>query len=479
MELSAPHGFDRRRYSSARKADAVLRLLRGWSARRDGAESSRNPVDPIAPRRHELSYSLHTLEVRPRQPMRSTTIGILAALAPVVASAQAQAQSSYGSGCAGASGVTPTLSMAGVVKSGTTWTLEVTAPGGLGLGYLLVGFSNTTASAFGGLPLPLDLGAFFADPLWSGCSLHVDPSYALQPYAFDPNANGGLASFTFPGFDFGTVYIQAVNVDPDFTTRIAGLSQGLAVRRTAPLGMVPIAPGTFEMGSNAPGGAPYFDGWNDNVVHTVTITYPFWMGEREVTQAEYEALMGNNPTVFYLGPDRPVADVSWITARDYCTALTVQETLAGNVPAGYEYRLPTEAEWEYACRAGTTTEFNVGAELLCTDAWFRGTYHPTGSYVSCALSAGTTDVGSFPPNAWGLYDMHGNVEEWCLDSFVNYSAAPATDPFVTGDPRRVFRGGAWDVPSWACQSAGRSSITSAHTGAYLGIRVVLAPVLVP
>jgi formylglycine-generating enzyme required for sulfatase activity len=408
--------------------------------------------------------------------MRAVVQSMLLALTSASAVTTAHAQTSFGSGCAGASGVTPTLAVNGTVKAGSTWTLEVTAPGGIGFGYLAIGFSNTTASAFGGLPLPLDLGGFFGDPLWSGCPLHVDPSYALQPYAFDPNVNGGLATFAFPGFDFGVVYIQAVNIDADFVTRIAGVSQGLAVRRTAPAGLVAIAPGTFQMGSDALGGAPYFDGTTDNVVHTVTITYPFWMGRFEVTQAEYAALIGNNPS-FHAGPNRPVERVSWSKATAYCAALTVQETLAGNVPAGYEYRLPTEAEWEYACRAGTTTEFNVGAGLVCTDAWMAGTYHP--SLTPCPGASTTIDVGSFAPNAWGLYDMHGNVAEWCLDAYASYSTAPATDPFVTTGTGRVLRGGNWLSSSALCRSAARSSGPSNGSSDSLGFRVVLAPVLVP
>jgi len=387
------------------------------------------------------------------------------------------AQTLFGSSCAGASGVKPTLAVAGTVKSGSTWTLDVTAPGGIGFGYLLIGFSNTTASAFGGLPLPLDLGVLFADPLWSGCSLNVDPSYALQPYAFDPNANGGLTTFTFPGWDIGTVYMQAVNIDPDFVTHIAGVSRGVAVR-SAPDGMVAIRPGTFEMGSNAAGGAPYFGSTDSQPVHTVMISYPFWMGQHEVTQAEYTAVMGSNPSS-YIGPNRPVERVSWLSARAYCTALTAQETLAGNVPVGYEYRLPTEAEWEYACRAGTTTEFNVGAGLLCFDARISGTYHPSLTLASCGNPNGTVDVGGYAPNAWGLYDMHGNLFEWCLDSFAYYSAAPVRDPFVTGGSNRVARGGSWFSFSSACRSAVRSVGNPGSTSDFIGFRVVLAPVLVP
>jgi formylglycine-generating enzyme required for sulfatase activity len=400
------------------------------------------------------------------------TVLALALLSTAFSSAL-EAQTLFGSGCAGASGVTPTLAVSGAVKSGANWTLEVAAPGGIGLGYLAIGFSNTSASAFGGLPLPLDLGVFFGDPLWSGCSLNVDPSYALAPYGFDPNTSGGLATFTFPGFDVGTVFVQAVNIDPDFATRIAGTSRGVAVR-PAPTGMVAIAPGTFQMGSNAPGGAPYFDGLDDDLVHTVTISQPFWMAEREVTQAEYQAVMGAHSSGFS-GPNRPVEQVSWNNARAYCTALTVAGMLAGDVPAGYEYRLPTEAEWEYACRAGTTTEFNTGSALFCDQAAYWYSYH---SNTHCAFFA-TVDVGSYAPNAWGLFDMHGNVAEWCLDSYASYSAAATTDPFVTGGFDRVVRGGAWSANSSYCRSAVRFDGNQSSSFATVGIRVVLAPILVP
>jgi len=396
-------------------------------------------------------------------------------LATTAFATSVDAQTLFGGSCAGASGVTPSLAVSGTVKSGSTWTLEVTAAGGIGLGYLLIGFSNTTASAFGGLPLPLDLGALFADPLWSGCSLNVDPSYALQPYTFDPNNNGGLATFTFPGWDFGTVHMQALNIDADFVTRIAGVSQGLAIRRTPPTGMVAIEPGTFEMGSSASRSAPYFNGSDTQPVHTVTITYPFWMGQREVTQSEYTAVVGSNPA-FFVGPNRPVEQVSWSDAAAYCVALTATESLAGKVPVGYEYRLPTEAEWEYACRAGTTTEFNLGAELFCSDARFTGTYHPTMTLTSCGGTFGSVDVGGHAPNPWGLYDMHGNVWEWCLDSFASYTAAPATDPFVTGVAVRVVRGGSWVSNSSHCRSVSRNP---GITHFYVGFRVVLAPVFVP
>jgi len=333
------------------------------------------------------------------------TLAALALAVPLLATA-ASAQTLFGTGCAGASGVTPTLTVSGVVESGATWTLEVTAPGGLGLGYLLIGLSNTSASALGGLSLPLDLGVLFSDPLWSGCSLNVDPSYAIQPFAFDPTQNGGAVAFTFPGFDAGTVHMQAITIDADFVARIAGVSQGVAVRRTALAGMVMVPAASFQMGSSAASGAPYFGPIGP--VHTVDISYPFWIGRYEVTQAEYQLVMGTNPSL-NLGPDRPVEGLAWQTARDYCAALTVIETLGGAVPPGYEYRLPTEAEWEYACRAGTTTEYNIGTQLLCADARISGTYHPAPPLTPCGHPPGTVDVGGYAPNAWGLFEMHGNV----------------------------------------------------------------------
>lgn len=400
------------------------------------------------------------------------------AFALLLSSQALLAQTSFGSGCAGASGVTPQLTASSVVQSGQPWTVEVAAPGGIGLGYLLVGFSNRNASALGGAALPLDLGALFSDPLWSGCELAVDPSYLFLPYTFDPSVNGGVWSMDLQGFDTGQVYLQALNIDFDFTARIAGVSRGLLVTgsNTFVPGMVPIPPGTFEMGSDAPAGEPYF-GEADEVVHTVTISAPFWMAEHEVTQAEYEALTGSNPSTT-IGPDRPVEGVSWFDAALYCQNLTVQAALAGQLPQGYEYRLPTEAEWEYACRAGRSTEFGVGNgdELLCADAWFSYSYH---SQSGCNFGFDSVDVGFFTPNDWGLFDMHGNVWEWCLDTYAAYPAGPVIDPFASGGTNRVLRGGGYADLSFFCRAANRSSSPPASTFASVGFRVVLAPALTP
>ncbi len=231
--------------------------------------------------------------------------------------------------------------------------------------------------------------------------------------------------------------------------------------------MVPIAAGTFQMGSGAYASTPgYGFTANELPVHGVTITQPFWMGKYEVTQSEYQAVMGTNPS-FYQGASRPVERVTWLNAVAYCDTLTVQEAAAGRLPSGYEYRLPTEAEWEYCCRAGTTTEWNVGSGLSCGQANFN-----------CVNQ--TSSVGSYAANAWGLHDMHGNVWEWCLDSWdgsANYPAGSVSDPYVTSGPYRVRRGGGFDSFSiFPCRSALRTWANPEYAEWSYGFRVVCAPV---
>jgi len=251
----------------------------------------------------------------------------------------------------------------------------------------------------------------------------------------------------------------------------------------ASLNMVPIASGTFQMGSpETPlNVAPYFNLTQEQPVHGVTITQPFWMGRDEVTQAEFQTVIGSNPS-FHQGAswpnavNRPVEEVSWNQAVAYCDALTVQEAAAGRLPSGYEYRLPTEAEWEYCCRAGATTEFHYGSTLVCGQANFGYSHH---SLINCGIGQ-TAVVGSYAANAWGLHDMHGNVAEWCLDSWdgaTNYPAGSVSDPYVTSGPLRVFRGGALSSNSSLCRAAKRRGVGPDQMAFNLGFRVVCAPVL--
>jgi len=277
---------------------------------------------------------------------------------------------------------------------------------------------------------------------------------------------------------FGSVAInlaQAAPRTPQTTTQVIHAFD-------SPPGMKPIAAGSFSMGSNAAPGAPYYSQPYERPVHQVTITRPFWMGEHEVTQAKYQALMGSNPSNFQSASwpnssNRPVERVTWYNAMAYCAALTAQAAAAGQLPLGYQYRLPTEAEWEYCCRAGTTTEFHYGNSLFCGQANFSYSFH---SSSSC-LTSSTALVGHYAPNPWGLFDMHGNVIEWCLDSWdgsANYPSAAVTDPYVNSGPGRVFRGGSWGSFSCFCRSAYRSWSNPSRWGSNLGFRVVLAPVLV-
>ncbi|MDA7492640.1 formylglycine-generating enzyme family protein [bacterium] len=221
-----------------------------------------------------------------------------------------------------------------------------------------------------------------------------------------------------------------------------------------------IPAGTFIMGEG-------------DQAHEVTLTKPFWMGVHEVTQAQYEQVMGVNPSK-YKGADNPVETVSWEDAVEFCRKLS---ELPAEKEAGNVYRLPTEAEWEYACRAGTNTKYSFGNDEsdLSGHGW----------YDQAANGDKHHPVGSKQPNAWGLYDMHGNVWEWCQDWKEDYPEGAVTDPSgptltmmqvsPSGPWYRVIRGGSWVNTAEYCRSATRFGGNLSYSVNGLGFRVSLSP----
>ena len=226
------------------------------------------------------------------------------------------------------------------------------------------------------------------------------------------------------------------------------------------LEMVEIPGGTLIMGS------PESEAGRDSKEgpqHQVTVP-AFFMAKYELTQAQYQAIMGSNPSAFK-GNNRPVERVSWNDAVTFCEKLS-QKTQK-------YYRLPSEAEWEYACRAGTTTPFYFGESITPELVNYDGNY----TYASAQKGQyrqQTTDVGSFPPNAFGLYDMHGNVWEWCQDDYINsYNNAPTDGSALTGrSSTKLLRGGSWSYNPGYCRSACRDYYTLDYHDFAIGFRVV-------
>jgi uncharacterized protein (TIGR02996 family) len=244
--------------------------------------------------------------------------------------------------------------------------------------------------------------------------------------------------------------------------------------------MALIRPGVFWMGSPRRERHRYDD---EDPRHRVEITQPFYLGAHEVTQAQYQQVMGNNPAYFQAGGeggDRvkrkntsnfPVENVSWRDAIAFCKKLS---KLSAEKKARRVYRLPSEAEWEYACRAGTTTPFHFGSSSSSTQANFDGT--PYGDGKPGRNLRRTCPVGSYPPNAFGLYDMHGNVWEWCHDWFDvhYYPTSPAQDPLGPEEgEERMLRGGSYFYIASSCRAAIRFGREPNHRSSLNGFRVAL------
>ena len=257
-------------------------------------------------------------------------------------------------------------------------------------------------------------------------------------------------------------------------------------RPPAPAGMVWIPAGTFIMGSPT----NEVERNSNEVQHSVTLS-GFYLSRYETRQAEYLAVVGNNPSFFNgdrtgslwptgtnygTEPNRPVEQVSWFDATNYCHRLNLRE---GRLGSGWVYRLPTEAEWEYACRAGTTTPFHYGSNLVSGMANFYGLAEYVGGVGTLRNPNGiylgrTALVGSYAPNAWGLHDMHGNVSEWCWDRWGDYPTGSVVNPAGGPGPNPVVRGLSWYDTATDCRSANRDNYWLEAKFPDIGFRTVLA-----
>lgn len=238
-----------------------------------------------------------------------------------------------------------------------------------------------------------------------------------------------------------------------------------------PLGLVYCPPGAFVMGS--PVGES--ERQPDEGPVEVILTEGFWMGRHEVTQEEWTKVMKVNPSD-YNGTNRakfPVEQVSHGRARAYCRERTERAARLGELPPGMTYRLPTEAEWEYACRAGSPAATAFGDALSGVQANFDGKA-PYGGASMTSPRDKPAKVGSYRENDWGLQDMHGNVYEWCLDWYRPYAEGFAVDPIGPGrGAKRVIRGGSWAREGERCRSARREKVVPSYRERDLGFRVVL------
>lgn len=213
----------------------------------------------------------------------------------------------------------------------------------------------------------------------------------------------------------------------------------------------------------------------------VMLTQGFWIGKFEVTQGEWKNIVGEIPGVLDKGEGArfPTYDVNFAQCEEFCAKLTARARASGSLPANWEFRLPTEAQWEYACRAGTTTATPYGNSLSSSQANFLGHTPYNGGAMGPALDR-TCEVGQYAPNAWGMYDMPGNVFEWCRDWYHNRLPG-GTDPDlhnvpgnrnVAGSLSRVRRGGCWADVGWPCRSAFRLRFEPERGHSHIGFRIV-------
>ena len=243
-------------------------------------------------------------------------------------------------------------------------------------------------------------------------------------------------------------------------------------------------PGRFTMGS--PPGEPERRPGENQV--EVTLTKGFWMGKYEATQGQWQRVIGELPGELTVelpaGDDFPVGNVNFAETEAFCKKLTETAHKSGHLPKDWEFRLPTEAQWEYACRAGTTTATSFGDKLSSKQANFKGQPY-NGAEEGPSLNRAAT-VGSYPANEWGLHDMHGNIYEWCRDWYHArlpggvdpdlYCAKSSATKSEHGDISRSRRGGCWADEGWPCRTAFRLRFEPERRYDHIGFRVVACSV---
>jgi formylglycine-generating enzyme required for sulfatase activity len=324
----------------------------------------------------------------------------------------------------------------------------------------------------------------FKSRVLRGGSWHNSPSEARSAARF--LAPSGLRNWNYgfrvvAAFSLAEEKVKPAPVDPEKNE-----PSGKVITNSIGMKLVYIPPGKFVMGSprseqeQAKKDSRTGGEWAaQEIQHEVAITKGFCMGVYAVTQEEYEIVTGKNPSWFsatgggkedVAGLDTrrfPVETVSWNDATEFCRKLSQRE--------GKTYRLPTEAEWEYACRAGTKTAFSFGDTISTDQANYNGNA-VFGNGRKGVYRERPMPVGTFPPNAFGLYDMHGNVNQWCQDWYDKdyYKKSPRNDPVnETGSEMRVLRSGSWGSYPGICRSANRSGSTPDYRNRTIGIRVVM------
>ena len=265
--------------------------------------------------------------------------------------------------------------------------------------------------------------------------------------------HNGLYSLTV-GNDFGSVTSESLSLDVNVTRLYHSVPSACNME------MIWVEPGTFIMGQ------PGFE-----TSHQVTLSHGYYLGKFEVTQAQYRTVMKDNtlglnpkPSRWANNENRPVERVSWEDVQVFLSRLNQMEQNAGRLPNGWKYCLPTEAQWEYACRAGTTTLYSWGNDINSSHANYNWDGNET--------TKETVDVGQYTPNSWGFFDMHGNVWEWVNDWYAIYSSAKKNDPVGPASGSiRIRRGGSWDNDGQNLRSAKRGSSSPSIRNDNMGFRI--------